>query len=658
MARRHALIRSRFGFALSCALPKPQPRRDPCETADTERPALSSPPPSSRPAATTPASRPRGRLREWLLYHLADRRKRRSLVYAAVSLLLIGIVAAIKGAIGYYVFASAKESLYLALAVVAVVAGVFALFERRIDRALTARFGRTAVHRQAALSDLADELSVIEDRAELQRELVTNLDALLETSGATLYLRGSDRVYARVETTDASAREAIGDDDPAVVQMRRSHSHAPIAPIAVGSAITTPLVWPMRIRGQLVGFLAGGARDHIESFDAAELASVSALAETVGATLALIEPSLLGGAAGAGPHHNLPQQLTRFVGHEAELSECRRLLGEARLLTLIGIGGTGKTRLALRLAETVLDAYPDGVRLVELDAVSDPQRVASVVADALGIHDADDERLVESIAARLASRRMLLVLDGCERARTQCAALVERLLESASGLAIVATGREHLGVPGERTFAVRTLALPPRSVDDPQAIEASEAVQLFLDRARLVVPEFAPGSADLAAIAEICRRLEGIPLAIEFAAARVKLLSVAQIRARLDDHLRLLESGGAAPTRHETLRASIQWSYDHLAPAQQQLLRRFAVFPEGGTLAAALAVHGEARDEFAVLDLMSGLVDQSLVQVERSGDGEVRYDLLQVVRQFALEKLAESGEEAAVRARQLAFGGT
>jgi non-specific serine/threonine protein kinase len=355
--------------------------------------------------------------------------------------------------------------------------------------------------------------------------------------------------------------------------------------------------------------------------------------------------------------HNLPQHLTSFIGHEDDLDDYAALLGQARLLTLTGIGGCGKTRLAVELAERVLQAFPDGVWYVDLAPLLDAERVALTVATTLGIQEVNDRPVVDTLCARLSNQRTLLVVDNCEHLAAACAALVQQVISAAPGVRVLAASREGLGVPGERSVTVRSLSFPaPGSKHELQALEACEAVRLFVERAQQSVPKFSLANDTADTVAEICRRLDGIPLAIELAAARMKLLSVEEIRARLDDRFRLLRGGSkTALARQQTLLATIQWSYDHLAPDQQQLLRRLSVFVGGWTLDGAARVAGGPLDEYAVLDLLAHLVDQSLVTTHRVEVGTTRYSMLETVRQYAQDQLNEAGEAEPTRDCHLEF---
>jgi len=352
---------------------------------------------------------------------------------------------------------------------------------------------------------------------------------------------------------------------------------------------------------------------------------------------------------------NLPGLLTTFIGRDRELAECAQRLETARLLTLTGIGGCGKTRLALRLAEAVIASFPDGVWFVDLAAIAEAERVALSVATIFGVHEESNTPIEDTLERHLAGKVLLLVLDNCEHLLDVCAPLAERLLLRTPGLKVVATSREGLGIAGENLSPVRPLSVPPANAHDLEALLASDAVRLFIDRARLAAPQFELDASNATAVGEICRRLDGIPLAIELAAARVKLLSAEQIRARLNDRFRLLTGTTRMLSRQQTLHAALQWSYQNLTPNEQQMLRRLSVFADGCTLEAAAAVAGDDRDEIAVLESLERLVDHALIVVDDMPAADApRYRMLETVRQFAQERLQDSGEGDAMRERHLA----
>jgi predicted ATPase/class 3 adenylate cyclase len=355
--------------------------------------------------------------------------------------------------------------------------------------------------------------------------------------------------------------------------------------------------------------------------------------------------------------NNLPSQVTSFVGRERELAAALALLSTGRLLTLTGAGGTGKTRLALHLAADVLDRFPDGAWLVELAPVTDPGAVGPTVASALHIPERTGHAVVDTISAFLQGRDLLLVLDNCEHLITACAELVDVLIRSCPQLKILSTSREGLNVPGEALMPVPSLRVP---VEDPlpplDQLREYEAIRLFVDRSTAYQPSFELSDDNAADVVRICRRLDGIPLALELAAARVRSLSVAQLAQRLDDRFRLLTGGGrTVVARQQTLRALIDWSYDLLSDPERLMFRRLAVFVRGWTLEAAESVcsgDGLARD--AVLDLLAHLVDKSLVAMQERR-GMARYSLLETVREYAREKLVDSGEAPTLRQRHVDY---
>jgi predicted ATPase/DNA-binding SARP family transcriptional activator len=339
---------------------------------------------------------------------------------------------------------------------------------------------------------------------------------------------------------------------------------------------------------------------------------------------------------------NLPHATTSFIGRERELTEIDEHLRVGRLVTLTGIGGVGKTRLALESSRRAAERWTDGPWFVDLSALTEPALVAREVAGALGVVEQSDESVVDRLAGRLRPTPSLLVLDNCEHLREACADLAKRLLAAAPELRILATSREPLGVAGEVDVAVQPLGTPAAH-DAPTAIGSSDAVRLFLARARDARPGIDSDPATLEAVAAIARDLDGLPLAIELAAARVKAFSVVQVASRIEDRFRFLVSWRRlSPDRHRTLREAMNWSYDLLDPREKELLRGLAVFAGGFTLEAAAAVC-LAQDDDAAADLVEHLVDASLVIAEERS-GEMRYRLLETVRQYAAALLAEAGD--------------
>jgi predicted ATPase/DNA-binding SARP family transcriptional activator/DNA-binding CsgD family transcriptional regulator len=357
--------------------------------------------------------------------------------------------------------------------------------------------------------------------------------------------------------------------------------------------------------------------------------------------------------------NNLPAPLTSFVGREEELLEAKRLLSMTRLLTLTGAGGSGKTRLALEVARDLSGAYPEGAWFAELAPLSDPDLVAQAVAQALGVREQPGRALTDTLADHLrAKEELLLVVDNCEHLVDAAAHLAADLLGSCPRLRILATSREPLGVPGEAVWTVPPLSVPGEDREPTvESLMRTEAVRLFLDRARSRLPGFGLIAENAGAVARVCRKLEGIPLAIELAAARMGALAVEQVAQRLEDSLNVLTGGSrTAESRQQTLRATLDWSHGLLSEPERTLFGRLSVFAGGWTLEAAEEVcSGEGIERDDVLDLLSRLVDKSLVVAEAGREGALRYRMLEPIRQYALEKLVEGGATQLIRERHVEY---
>jgi predicted ATPase/class 3 adenylate cyclase len=353
--------------------------------------------------------------------------------------------------------------------------------------------------------------------------------------------------------------------------------------------------------------------------------------------------------------NNLPQQVTSFVGRERELADISSQLGNTRLLTLFGAGGIGKTRLSLQVAAEVVDDYPDGIWFVDLAPITDAHLVPQAAASVLSVREEVGRPVVEALVKFVSDRKLLLILDNCEHLLDACAELAARLLQSGPHLRILASSRQPLHVAGETTYHVPSLSVPePQRTVTTQALAQYEAVRLFVDRARAVQPLFQISETNLGTVADICRRLDGIPFAIELAAARVRALSVNEIAARLNDRFRLLTGGDrTALPRQQTLQALMDWSYDLLTEYERALLRKLAVFAGGWTLEAAEAVGAdETVGKTDILDLLTNLIEKSLVISDADGS---RYRLLETVRQYAQERLNETSERDPTCKRHLQF---
>jgi len=374
--------------------------------------------------------------------------------------------------------------------------------------------------------------------------------------------------------------------------------------------------------------------------------------ETVDARVRVVLELGCGGVVSRREQGSLPAEVSSFVGRRRELAEVKKVLPAARLLTLTGTGGVGKTRLALRVAAQTQRAFADGVWLVELAALTDWTMLEQTVADAVGLRDRSARSPREVLVSHLRDKKLLLVLDNCEHLADQCAALAAELLTAAPGLRILATSRHSLHTPGEHIFEVPPLPLPDPDQATLRELVDNDAIRLFAERATAVAPDFAVSDRDRVTIARICRRLDGLPLAIELAAARRRMLSPTQILQRLDDRFQLLIAGSQAVLpRHQTLRAVIDWSYQLCSPPEQTLWARTSVFAGGFDLDAAEAVCAyDGIERERVIDLVAGLVDKSILISEEHATG-ARYRQLDTIAHYGRDKLRAAAAEAVLPRR-------
>ena len=354
---------------------------------------------------------------------------------------------------------------------------------------------------------------------------------------------------------------------------------------------------------------------------------------------------------------NLPPSLTSFVGRERALADIRKHTREARMVTLVGAGGTGKTRLMLEAAAELMDTFPDGVWLVELATLTDATQIAQTIAATLNARAEGDVPALSVVDSTLAGKQSLLLLDNCEHVIDEAALVAQSLLRALPALHILATSREALRIEGELAYRVPSLALPAADARSNDDLRRSEAVRLFIDRAKAVVPEFDLTADNADAIAQVCRRLDGIPLALELAAARLTALSVDELAQRLSDRFRLLTGGRrTALPRQRTLRALVDWSYELLSADERSVLMTLSVFAGGFTLAAAEAVYSDNdQRETSVLDAIERLIAKSLLTAEHDQGSQTRYRLLETIRQYAAEKLVEAGLADAARRRHFDY---
>ncbi len=539
-----------------------------------------------------------------------------------------------------------------------------ALWPGRDARAAANNFHQALHAARRALGD-ADVLALVDGTLLLAPEADVDVTAFEAASAAALAsgrpetLREALALHTgelvpedRYEPWAHARREAVREQHLALCLELAEREDDPTAAIAaLGEAlVAAPLHEPAHRALMRLYARTGRRQEALAHFE--ELRS--ALRRDLGAdpdrdTRALYRELLGDADAGARPAHNLPRALTSFVGRARERAEIARLLERTRLLTLTGPGGCGKTRLALEAARTAVETTPDGVWLVELAGLGEPALVPQAALTALGVPVPAQRPATEALVAHLAGRRALLVLDNCEHLIEACARLAEAVLLGAPEVRVLATSREPLRCPGEIAWRVPSLSLP-----DGDDVKRSEAARLFADRAAAARPGSDLARDDAATVAELCRRLDGMPLALELAAARTAALSPAQIAARLADSLDVLASGSrTALTRQQTLRATIAWSHDLLTGSERVLFRRLAVFAGGFPLDAAEDVcAGGPIDRRHVADLLARLVDKSLLAAEQAGH-EVRFRVLDTIRQFAAERLDASREHDRVALRHL-----
>ncbi len=584
------------------------------------------------------AFRPRGRLRAY--------------AYGLVTTAIVLMFALAEWATEKYLSDRSRlvgTAVEVSIALVATLA--FRPIHQRVEQAVEAAFTKRRREARGGLNRLRLELTSFNDTQQLLRRVVEAIDRDMGTAGCAVYLRHGD--YGPEASSFDHPAGRIERDDALVIRLRSTSATAD--PRALGSAAVGELAFPMMAGGELVGFLTlTPKRFECEPEDREVL---GALAEATGLALVALDPRLRARDLEA-PFNNLPIQRTPLIGRAEELAEIAGLLEQSRLVTVIGHGGVGKTRAALQVAADLLAGESDGVWFVDLSPLDDPVLVSTAIAAVFNVADEGGARhLIERVGVALRSKRLLIVLDNCEHVIWEAAEAADRLVQLCPGVRILATSREPLGIDGEQVYRMPTLAVPPPG----EPLSAKRTMQfgaaaLFVVRARAAQRDFTITDGNAGIVADIVRRLDGIALAIELAAPRVRMLSVQQLDQRLDERFKLLTGGSrTALPRHQTLYAMIRWSYDLLSPAEQSMLRQSAVFRGGWTLEAAEAICTDERfPDWDALALLASLVDKSLVVVETGGEGR-RYRLLESTRQFVAERVTEEGEAEAVATRHCRY---
>ena len=520
------------------------------------------------------------------------------------------------------------------IAIVLVAALAFRPIHQRIEALIEAAFTKRRREAREALLRLRKELTSFNDPQQILRRVVETVDHHMETAGCAVYLR-RDGYAAQASSFDVPA-DRVEYDDALVVRLRSTA--APADPRALQSPAPGAVAFPMMAGGDLVGFLTL-MPERVE-YEREDFHALSGLAEAVGLALLPLDPRLRPTGT---PRTNLPRMTTSFLGREEEIAEISALLHKHDVVTLVGSGGVGKTRLSLQVAANVLEGFLDGVWLVELAPLASGELIASTVAAAMGRRLASRGEPLENLLGILKSKHAVLVFDNCEHLAQPAAHVIGTILRACRGIKVLASSRQGLEIPGEQTYRLPPLAIPT-------------AISLFADRATAVDRRFVVSEQNESDIAEICRRLDGVPLAIELAASKTAVLSLKQLLEKLNERFRLLaQTSTDRLPRQQTLRAMIDWSFDLLADDERVVFARLSVFSGGWTLEAAQAVcAGGAIDEWRVLELLSALVSKSLVAVE-TGEDDLRYGLLNSIREYSNERLTAAHEHGDIAAKHAGY---
>jgi predicted ATPase len=515
------------------------------------------------------------------------------------------------------------------IAIVLLAALAFSPLEKRVERLVEAAFTKRRREAREALDHLRKELTSFRDVHQVLRRVVEAVDRHMSTAGCAIYLRRA--AYTAEASSFDVAPENVESDDALVVRLRSAAK--PADPRALHSAALGELAFPMMAGGDLVGFLTLEPK-RIE-YDDEDRHALTMLADATAVALLAHDPRL---RASDEPRSNLPQQVTSFVGRETEIAEITALLRNHWLVTLTGSGGVGKTRVSLQVGTKLrdeaadADLFPDGVWFADLAPLSDPSVVASTIGRVFQLQESPGRPHPERLTAFLKTKKLLLILDNCEHVIGEAVKIAASIHGHCQGVRILATSREALNVAGEAVYRMPSLAVPA-------------AVALFEERARNANPAFAITDENAEAVADVCRHLDGIPFAIELAAARLRLLTLHQLADKLSERLRLLTGGDrAALPRQQTMRALIDWSYDFLTAPEQTVFRALSAFVgDFGIEAATALCENASLDHISVLDLITSLVDKSLVLAEPCENG-VRFRLLESTHEYALDKLESAGE--------------
>ncbi len=557
----------------------------------------------------------------------------RTYAYGIVATLLLVAFAFAERATEQYVSDRSRATgTAIELSIFVLAALAFRPFHRRVELFIEGVFTKRRREAREALARLKQELTSFNDPRQVLRRVAEAVDQHMGTAGSAIYLLRHDYT-AEASTFDVPV-ERVAPDDALVVRLRSAA--APANPRALKSSAAGEVAFPMMASGELIGFLTLTPK-RVE-YDAEDRYALSVLAEATGLALVALDPQLRAQTARkpASRPNNLPRQSTSFVGRSEEVNAVADLVRQSALVTIVGAGGMGKTRLALQVAGNLVDERSDGAWLIDLAPIGSGSLVASAILSTLDVDQTADGTPVDLLVAFLAPRALLLLLDNCEHVAADVARIAGAILSRCPNVTVLATSREPLGITGENVHR-----LP--------ALDDTAAAQLFAERAQTVNERFELNEATRPIVADICRRLDGMALAIELAAARVRSISVEELSRRLQ--LRLLAGGRDPLARHQTMHALIDWSYDLLSVKEQRLFSQLAVFAGGATLDAVTStcLRGEI-DEWELLDVITALVDKSLLVADVSESSQ-RYRFLESIRAYARERLESSGESEAVLQR-------
>jgi predicted ATPase len=580
-------------------------------------------------------------------------RRLRAYAYGAVTTVVVLLFALGEWwAEKYVADRSRLASTTIEIAIVLIATLAFRPLHQRVEAAVEAAFTKRRREAREAVARLRKELASFNDPQQVLRRVVEAVDHHMGATASAIYLLRRGTYTAEASSYDVPLA-SVEADDPLAIRLRSTA--APADPHALGSPAPGRIAFPMMAGGDLIGFLALATK-HAE-FEPEDRHALAGLAEAAGMAMAALDPRLRSQGATA-PRNNLPRALTSFVGRDAEIVEIRDLLDRHALVTLVGSGGVGKTRTSLQVAANAAAGFVDGTWLVELAPLASGDYIPSTIARAVGLKLPATGEPLDNLIGALKNKHALLVFDNCEHLVEPSGHIIAAILAGCPGIKVLASSRQALDIAGEQAYRLPSLEVPESGTAELNAAAGmrSAAIALFVERAASVDKRFALTDQNVGVVAEICRQLDGIPLAIELAASKTVVLSPRQLSGKLDERFRLLaQTGTGRMPRQQTLHALIDWSFDLLDAAERAVFRRLSIFAGGWTLDAAQAACADAElDAWRVLELLSALVAKSLVVVDPSA-ADPRYRMLHSIREYSRERLEEAGETHAVAAKHARY---